>query len=276
MPDPILVSGMDRHRARLDKWFNRASPRQVEPPEPTVFTNSDGSTNSAPAVEGYAAVYNQPFAKEGRTLMFAYGCFGGAIYDGNIDRKLLLDHDDRKVVGATDDGLVFANNLEGLVYRLPLRGNEQATEIKAFVESGKKACASVGCRILEEEAVEVDGVAVVAIKRAELHEVSLVYQGACDGTSSSIVDLNREDPDLRQSARKPEFAVAATISTVTSRLARVSDRVDRALQAIGRIEKVALPEPLAPSARAYTLNDANRWQTERTEQLQNSLREANA
>jgi hypothetical protein len=69
------------------------------------------------------------------------------------------------------------HNVEGLTYRLPLSGNRHAGDVKAFVASGKKACSSVGCRIVEEEDLVVEGKTVAFITKAELFEVSLVYQG---------------------------------------------------------------------------------------------------
>jgi HK97 family phage prohead protease len=265
MMHPINIPGADRIRAKTTKWLNRSRPER-RAPEQVVFTNADGSTNSAPALQGVACVYDKLFDFDGRTVMFAYGCFGN-VYDPGIERQLLFDHDAGNVIGTTVDGLTFANSPDGLVYRLPLAGNARAAEVKALVESSKKACASVGCRIAESTTTIVDGETVDVITKAELFETSIVFWGKVNGTSASIVDLSRVDADVRDESKSLDFAIDKLASNMATNAKHAAHQIALLNEAIGNYEA-------APAQRATSVMPATiaRWHTAETEARQAAVR----
>ena len=257
MKQPIYVPGMDRLAARTQKFLSRD--RRRPEPAAVTFTNSDGSPNLQPALQGVACIYNKPFEFEGRTVVFEYGCFGN-IYDPGVERKLLFDHVATDVIGTTAAGLVFANSPGGLVYRLPLTDNARASDVKAAVESSKKACASVGCRITESTRGEVDGQMVDVIAKAELFEVSVCFWGKVPGTSASIVDLSRNDTDVWAASRTLDFAIDKLASNVATNAAHARHQIAVLNAAIDDLEVRA---PMAA-----TSDQIAGWQTSRTEAMQ--------
>ena len=267
MMQPIQIPGMDRLQARAEKYLGRA--RRRPETAATEFINADGTPNEQPAIQGVACVYGRRFQFEGRTVVFEYGCFGN-VYDPGVERKLLFDHDDGDVIGTTADGLEFANSPDGLVYRLPLSGNARAAEVKAKVESNEKACASVGCRIVNSSRAEVDGEVVDIINKADLFETSICFWGKVPGTSASIVDLSQVDPDIRAAARTLDFA----IDQLASNVATNAKHVAHGLALIN--EKITDYEAAPVRATSATPDTIARWQTATTEAMQRQGREASA
>jgi HK97 family phage prohead protease len=270
MMEPIAVAGMQKHRVRLERYMGR-SRRLPDSEDVPTFINADGSTNNQPGLQGVACLYDKPFTKDGRLVMFAYGAFGASIYHADVERKVLFDHNDSDIVGTAADGLVFANNTEGLLYRLPLADNPQAGRVKRMIESSRKACASVGCYITDSEIVEIDGQSVQRIIRADLFEVSLVPQGAVDGTTASLVNLRDEEPDLRDAARTLGFKVDKVISNIATSSLRVADGIKRLNEDIADLQANG-PTVTMPK-RPPSVQQSNAWQTAQTERLQQQARE---
>jgi HK97 family phage prohead protease len=266
MMEPINIAGLDRMRARTEKYFGRARKR---PDTQVAFTNADGTPNEQPALQGVACVYGKKFQYEGRTVVFEYGCFGN-VYDPGVERKLLFDHNDGDVIGTTADGLEFANSPDGLVYRLPLTDNARAADVKAKVASNEKACASVGCRIVETTRAEVEGEMVDIITKADLFETSICFWGKVPGTSASIVDLSRVDADIRAASRTLDFAVDQLASNIATNAKHAAHNI--ALLN----EKIADYEAAPPRATSATPDTIARWQTASTEAMQMHGRQASA
>lgn len=237
-------------------------------PEP-VFTNADGTPMQEPALQGVACVYGKKFQYEGRTVVFEYGCFGN-VYDPGVARKLLFDHNAADVIGTTSDDLEFANSPDGLVYRLPLAGNARAADVKAKVESNEKACASVGCRIVNSIRAEVDGEMVDVITKADMFETSICFWGKVPGTSASIVDLARVDPDIRAASRTLDFK----IDQLASNVATNSKHVAHGLALLN--EAIADYEAAPVRASSATPDTVARWRTCDNEALQAAGKVASA
>lgn len=153
-PSAIMVPGADRHRGMVAKWLARH--RAVGPPEQSSSSSAPDHDLQEPGLQGYACVYDRPFKKDGRILMFSHGCFAGSVVGGPA-KSALFDHNDHDVIGTTADGLEFASTADGLAYRLPLKGNRRAAEVRRGIQSGTKGCASVGCVIHESEERESAG-----------------------------------------------------------------------------------------------------------------------
>lgn len=271
---------VERWMNRIDRGFTRAARKSPPVPE-AVFYNSDGTENQRPAVQGWACLHNKPFAKDGRIVMFAGGCFIKSMCNSLQRKDVLLNHDPSLVVGSTDTGLEFCNHIDGLAFRLPLAGNRHAGKIKDLIDSADNASVSVGIEIIAHEVRKVGGYEVFAITEARIEEISLVGEPAVDGTCASLVDLDREEPDLWFAARSNTFAMDKSRSNLATRGRRLEKRAHALADAISRgllkadAPAATAPEPkAAPRSMRWTLTDSNNADTARTEARQRAAARA--
>lgn len=124
-PSRIDVPELTARIGMTGRWMNAMTPpcRRRPPVENVVFRNSDGSEKKRPALQGYACVYNVAFEKDGKIQIFVDGCFTESVAAIPHGKGLWLDHDPNRVVGTSDDGLVFEQTLDGLAFRFPLEGS---------------------------------------------------------------------------------------------------------------------------------------------------------
>jgi HK97 family phage prohead protease len=225
-PAPIVIQGLDDLAARAE-WGQRkyglpTASRRRSAPEPVVFRNYAGRRVNRPALQGYAALYDEPFWKDGRIVVFDRACFRSSINREEHHKELWIDHDPGKVVGVT--GLEFANTLDGLAFRFPLDSDSAtAGAIRDCLDDSKKACVSVGCRIEESNFTKSGSTDVEWVLKAKLEEVSLVKQGAVPETFVALVDLDDCEPDLWSEARSSRFRTEKIHANISAKVRRICD-----------------------------------------------------
>lgn len=106
------------------------------------------------------------------------GAFSSSIRRGEV--FALYAHNPDRVLGVQNQNFTIAESKDGLRCRLQLEPNQFNMSILDAVDAGELAC-SVGMAILEDSWPAKD---IRYVKKAELHEISLVSQPAYPQTSS--------------------------------------------------------------------------------------------
>ncbi|RUW17379.1 HK97 family phage prohead protease [Mesorhizobium sp. M4B.F.Ca.ET.013.02.1.1] len=117
---------------------------------------------------------------------FARTCFDQSIVFGK-DVKFLVNHDWKKEVGGTSNGLELMADPDGLAFRYPLPDTDLGREALSMIRSGGgQAGMSVGYKVLEQKSVEIDRQKVRVLTRCDLSEISIVKVGAVPGAFTQV------------------------------------------------------------------------------------------
>lgn len=165
------VGGISTVGGRLPEFTKAA-------PEP--FT--DGQT-----IEGVACTYLTLHAHKGGYEMFDRNCFARSLTSDRAVR-LILDHQESKLVATTADDLELWTTADELKFRYRVRDTEMGRKAAQMVGDGTLPEMSVGYRILVSDVIDADGEPVKVIKDAELMEISIVTRGAVKGTSAWLFE----------------------------------------------------------------------------------------
>lgn len=223
-PAIYIPGGMPRS---AERFIDRARGTARQPAEPRArFHGSDGRELKRPGIQGFACLTEKAFQHQGRLVYFEAAAFVDTLHDGR-SKSLLFDHDASRQYGGTAGGLVFANTVRGLAFRMPIASTTDGRVIFDNVKDGQRACVSVGVSIEDFKTQTVGGHDVDVIARATLKEISLCRQGAVPETFATIVDLEDEEPDLWVAARAPRFAAMKTASNVDARVKRITEALAR-------------------------------------------------
>lgn len=232
-----------------------------------ILANAEGRTIGRPAIQGQATAFETLFSKNnGRLTWLAVGCLDESIRDGAV-KRLLLDHDDALEVGSTATGLELVATSEGLVFRMPLERDATGAMLSAMTRNGQRADVSVHLEYRDAQLVEVDGREVEVVYAADLVEISLCQEGRVPNMFAKVVDLDDEPASLKDAFQSTSFAIDKGMARIKAAIHSSTRKLEHVKQ------KLEILKSSPPTARrAYTINDANRWQTERVEQLQSDLR----
>lgn len=274
-PAALAVPGLSaKARAARDRWFNMmdrghrkepTTPSTSKPERPSVFSGL-----IRPALQGLACQYDTVFAdNEGRLLVLQSGSLTKSLHDGR-PKRLLVDHDDTLEVGSSNAGLEFDNNgAFGLSMRFPLSNSAVHTRLAEFVRDGKRACLSIGGAITKAQTKTIAGHQVEFVEEFRLDEVSVCFQGANTPAFVELIDLDNEQASLAAAAREPGFRTKVAVNKAVATTRRIDQRLAEAKP--GALDGKASGKR-ARKSRSYTVDQSNRWQTERTEALQKGSR----
>lgn len=221
MSDAIYVGTLPRAVANAHRIMG-GSRRQREQPAEKKYLKADGTPMKRPGIQGWACLFDQAFAHEGRIVYLKNGCLNASIESPQRVR-MLFDHKAEREVASTTGGLQLERTPVGLAFRLDLNNSERAHEIFSTVDSGGRACVSVGISFEDYETKEIQGNKVDVVARAKLHEVSLVKAGAIERTFAEVVDLADCGPYLWIDCRQPAFARAQATSNALARVRKITD-----------------------------------------------------
>ncbi|WP_055048884.1 HK97 family phage prohead protease [Devosia sp. A16] len=216
----------------------------------------DGSEIARPALQGLAALYGVPFVptvKGASGLRFRLQA--GALDIAAV--RLLVDHDDQNLHGSTGSGLTLASSSYGVAFRFPLTP-DNGLVLSALVASGGRDAVSVGLDDIYGFTDQDEDGDIFVITKAKLTEISLVKSGACAAAFASVVDLDNEMAELRDTLDSPGFRF--------DRLAASSARLERLSARVRRLEREI--EGDADTMGEWSLAASNRHQTEVTASLQ--------
>ncbi|GAA2821536.1 HK97 family phage prohead protease [Aminobacter aminovorans] len=151
---------------------------------PAPFTKSvvaDGDE-----LVGTACVYGVPhYGKNRQREVFVPGCFARSLASQQAIR-LLLDHDESKLIATRADSLRIESDDLRLTIRCKVAGTSAGAVMKAAVNEGGRMECSVGYNVVESYERLIESESVKFITDARLLEISLVRKGAVPGTSASI------------------------------------------------------------------------------------------
>lgn len=179
----IEISAVDmmkhqRHMDRYQSFTGRARP---------IRAASESVVDMC--LDGQPIVYNVPLVKDGEIWVFEPGCFQSSL-NGSEPIYFQIDHDQSQRVASTENGVTFLDTPDQLMVRLDLEDADRAREIRQMVESGQRACMSVGIRHDQEHVKMYGKHEVRVITKAKLLEVSIVRDGACRQAFASTVNRN--------------------------------------------------------------------------------------
>jgi len=214
----------------------------------------DGSEIARPALQGLAVLCGVPFGPT-NTSEQRFKLLAGALDIGKV--RLLVDHDDANLHGSTDSGLVLASSSYGVAFRMPLTPGNSAM-LSALVASGGRAAVSVGLDDIYGFTEQDEDGDIFVITKAKLTEISLVTSGACTAAFASVVDLDNELSELKDTLDSPGFRF--------DRLAASSARLERLSARVRRLKRDT--EGDAGTMGEWSIAASNRHQTEVTASLQ--------
>lgn len=153
-------------------------------PEP--ITKSANVVSDGDELVGTACVYGVPhYGKNRQREVFVPGCFARSLASQQAIR-LLLDHDESKLIATRADALRLESDDVRLTMRCQVPANSAGMAMKAAVKDGGRLECSVGYNVVESYDRLIEGESVKFITDARLLEISLVRNGAVPGTSASI------------------------------------------------------------------------------------------
>jgi len=232
-----------------------------------AYRMASTAANVALSIDGYAIVYDEPLLYDDEIWSFEPGCFSHSLRSNN-EIYLQYDHDEGQRLASTRNALRFADDENGLAFRVELDDIENSASIKRMVDSGRRAAVSVGIKNEHTYTKIIGKHRVRFIAKADLIECSLVGQGKCADAFAGVVRSDLEDltPGEKGPMFKLNFAghriqrlrdIAAKRGNVIREL---STRLDRACTNLDR-------QP------AMTLSQSNHLQTLETERLQKHARQ---
>ncbi|RWC17048.1 MAG: HK97 family phage prohead protease [Mesorhizobium sp.] len=169
----------------------------IEPPaaRPTPSVKT-GSVSEGDEIFGIGCRYGVIHRSiKGRTECFVQGCFARTLASQQAVR-LLLDHDESKLIATSADDLVIESDDRELRIRCPVRDTSAGRMIKSAVKHDGRVEMSVGYHIVESFERDVEGKTITFITDAMLLEISAVIVGAVPGTSASIRSSS-DDPLIK-------------------------------------------------------------------------------
>jgi HK97 family phage prohead protease len=198
--------------------------------------------------------------KVGETILFEPTSFDKYFATGRRP-EMWLGHDKDRVVGSNVELCILD---EGIAFRFQLPDTARGTDVKDMVLSGEQTSISVGFTQLSAHDEVHFGHTVTHIDEAEIREVSVVPVGACENAFVRLIDANHEPP-LHESVNSPMFRIEHDLHHVKM----IRDKIE-----IGTERRLAVLESkqARPTFRPITLDQSNRWQTEKTERLQANAR----
>jgi HK97 family phage prohead protease len=176
------------------------------------------------AIDGYGIIYDQALIYDDEIWVFEPGCFSNSLKAGN-EIHFQLDHDEKQRLASTRNALSFADDETGLAFRLELDDLKNGAELKRMVDTGRRACISVGIRN-EETHIKMFGKHPVRIiTKAELVEVSLVGAGKCPNAFAGTVRASREP--LERGKKGAMFTINFTAHKLKQMKPAVAEHVEK-------------------------------------------------
>jgi HK97 family phage prohead protease len=129
-------------------------------------------------IYGYATRYLKCHdGDSGGVEAFSRGCFGRALASQKAVR-LLMDHDEKKLVATTADRLKLSSDDDGLLFICDLPNTQEGDA--AWDRLGHKGYSdmSIGYHVVSDRKINIDGIEVRLIDDVNLNEISMVKKGA--------------------------------------------------------------------------------------------------
>jgi HK97 family phage prohead protease len=213
-------------------------------------------------IEGLAILFETPILnKYGETIIFEPTAFD-KYFESDARPPFWQGHDAATAFGSNTE-LCILN--EGVAFRLPLTNPTYAAKIREMVESGERACISIGFTEMKTRNEEIFGHPVKMIEQADLREISLVPRGACKQGFARVIDANHEPP-LNESVNSEMFGIEYGLHNIKILKEDNEIAVARLRVQLSTLEAgLQYDEPTL--RRTMTANESNRLTTERYEQL---------
>ena len=256
---PIDYSAHERMMKKYGRYLtNHFKPDATKEDEPRF------------CVEGLAILTNKPIeTKDGEILIIESGAFDQHFASG-AKTEIWLSHDESKVICSTASGAEFEVTAQGLAFRFPLDNRRYSDSVRRMVKDGKQASVSVGITHKKSRRETVAGRSVIFVECAELREVSLVAEGACQQAFARLVDANHA-PSLKASIDSVPFKIDAAIHNIKRQAAKNQARFDALAKRLDALEATA-PQT---KRKWPSWAESNHMQSEETERLQQLARSRN-
>lgn len=223
----IDTSAHDRMRLKYAGFFGRDRPARREKIEDVEDVS----------LTGYALLYNEPLIYDNEIWYFEPGCFTDALRR-NDEIHFQLDHDSSQRMASTRNGLSFFDADIGLLFRVDLDDCKRGAAVKREVESGRRACVSVGIRNDRSDIKTIGKHSVRAITRADLFEVSLVGSGACADAFATTITTSYA-PALAAANKSAVFKIAFAAHRMKSMERKIANRHARIQSLVSRLDRLA-------------------------------------
>jgi HK97 family phage prohead protease len=157
---------------------------------PSYRKSQDGGV-----LTGYATRYMKAIFHCDKYKVVMPGAFSKWI-QSNARIRFLLNHDDNKCVGSTDDGLELYADRWGIAFRFRLPDTPLGREVKLLAESEMLQAMSIGFDHMRVEYKQIEGENVCLLHDGELHEISFLKRGAVRDAYCALVDEDECGPTL--------------------------------------------------------------------------------
>jgi HK97 family phage prohead protease len=146
------------------------------------------------ALAGYATCWNKPVEYDGKRVMMLPTAFDSTLRSGAVV-GLWLNHCPDQCVGTNYDHLDLYADTQGLAFRFRIPETEDGLRVKSMAESKDHTCMSIGFHWNDAQTKSclIDGVEVVYIINATLHEISYLHgfhAGLVKDAYASLQDLD--------------------------------------------------------------------------------------
>lgn len=191
-------------------------------PRARVGTPPRSEAGPAPALIGYAVVFNRAFHHKGEWRIWQPGAFATSLRTGRpVDFYAEHDRAGGAFAGTEDGTLRIWEDAIGLAVEVRPGGSRSFADLAAKVEGGEVNELSVGSRFIHAPMMNLGGHEVRMIERAELIEVSACVAGAAaetvlvsgrrerDGQMPSLAALHVEQAAARFSRSLRQLAEVA-------------------------------------------------------------------
>lgn len=176
-------------------------------------------------IAGYATRFNKAHEYKGHVDVFAVGCFARTLCSGRAVR-LLMHHDESKLVATTADALELHSDDKGLAFKCLLPSTVNGTLAKMMVRRLGRAGMSVGYEIRDAETKEIEGCSVRILYDCDLVEISLVDRGA---VPQAFAVLKQDDGSSLTKAGTGGLLVDEAFEKLRIQMRAFSDRLTHAL-----------------------------------------------
>ncbi|MBB4427098.1 HK97 family phage prohead protease [Bradyrhizobium sp. CIR48] len=150
---------------------------------PTVEAQSP---DDGRVLQGYACLYNKPVWNEGAIKSICPGAFDEYLAT-RPKVGFWLDHDEKKEVGDSTNGLELQSDDRGLAFRFRFPDTSLGRAARQLALDREYTGMSVGFTFRNDHVVDIEGEKVSLVKNAHLREISFVRSGAIDAAFGVLV-----------------------------------------------------------------------------------------
>jgi HK97 family phage prohead protease len=208
-------------------WLTAVEGRSVAPPtfaesQTPIKAEAGTDTDTRNVLIGYALLFNQVIQHDDCYMLVRPTAFKDLMQ--GKPRYFQHGHDNGIRVASTNDKLTLYADEYGLAFKLYIPPTALGRHTRDLVRSNVNQAMSAGFKATSIETTVVDGVEVLVVNDADLHEISLVEHGANSDAFAVLVEDSAEwVTDMCKSMRMTDEMHHSHLNRIRRRLDEISE-----------------------------------------------------